>query len=511
MKLAIRKVIAAGVLLAVGLMGFSSPASAAKKAVSVNNTSMVVAEGVPPQTFDPIQSSQIATMYAWQNVYQGLVIAGLDGKIQPVLASKWTISKDGLTYDFTLRKGAQFSNGALLNADDVVYSFQRLKSKGLPYSQARFATVTSVTKIADDQVRFVLATPTAGFLLNLGSPYLIGSAIVNKKWTESNDPKLMMMGTGPFQMVSYSPNQQLVLKRNNFYWNKATVTTVANLTIRYMPDQSAQVAALQAGQIDLMFPNAESYLQIQKVPSIRTVAVNSASTIRLNLGTNNAPLDNVNVRRAISLALDRRGIVKGAFLGQAVPSAQIPPAYAWSIPVNQLQYQQVNIALAKKLLAKAGYPHGIKLTLNHLAGYATYLDRFAEIVKQQLGKAGIDVTIEANQNAVWLDKQNKANYQIMTNEYAFNGDPLFYLSPRPGRQGPNPPELDALIAAVSTGDPDNYTDGLRKIQIMEDNLVFPDITVAARKAWAAYGSKLTKVKLTPTLSRAFLADIKTKS
>src|SRR6056297_1842758 len=129
----------------------------------------VVAEDVPPQTFDPIQSSQIRTWYMWQLVYEGLLRAKLDGSLEPVLASEWTASDDGLTYDFTLRDGAMFADGSAVTAEDVVASFERLKSDGLPYAQDRFKSLESVEALDESQVRFNLSSPDAGFLLNLGN------------------------------------------------------------------------------------------------------------------------------------------------------------------------------------------------------------------------------------------------------------------------------------------------------------------------------------------------------
>ena len=471
---------------------------------------LVVAEDVVPQTFDPTQSSQIRTWYAWQLAYEGLVRADADGKIVPVLATKWTVDAAQTTYEFALREGVKFSDGSVMTADDVIASFQRLTERGLPYAKDRFKHLDSVTKVNDRTVRFKLKQPDAGFLLNIGSPFVVGSAILSAKWLQTNDPKLVMMGTGPFQMVSYAPNTQLVLKRNDNYWNKDGAAKVADLTVRYMPEQSAQIAALRSGQIDLMFPSAESRLQLSGAPGITTVAVSSTNTVRININTNRAPFSNPDFRRAMSLALNRAEIVQGAFLGEGVPSAQVPPSYSWAPKLTELKYQKHDIAQAKALVVKAGYPNGVDITLNHLAGYATYLDRFAEVLKSQMAQAGIRVTIQANQNAVWLDKQNRADYEIMTNEYAYQADPMFYLMPRPGRQGPTPAEMADLIAKTQTGSADDYTGALRKIAIMQDDLVYPDISVAARNAWVAHNAKVVAAKPDATLSRTFLASVALK-
>jgi peptide/nickel transport system substrate-binding protein len=193
-----------------------------------------------------------------------------------------------------------------------------------------------------------------------------------------------------------------------------------------------------------------------------------------------------------------------------VPSAQLPPSYTWAPKLAELKYQKHDVAQAKALLAKAGHPNGIDITLNHLAGYATYLDRMAELLKTQLAQAGIRVTIQANQNAVWLDKQNKADYELGDNEYAFQADPMFYLMPRPGRQGPTPPEMSELIAKAQSGSVDAYNGQLVKLAQMQDDLVFPDITVVARNAWVAHSAKVRSAAPDATLSRTFLANVSLK-
>lgn len=494
-------------LLAVGILVASYSAA---QDVSTKSASLVVAEEVVPQTFDPTQSSQIRTWYAWQLVYEGLVRADVGGKIVPVLASKWSVDAAQTGYEFTLRDGAKFSDGTPVVADDVVFSFQRLSERGLPYAKDRFSSLVAVTKVDERKVRFQLKQPDAGFLLNLGSPFLVGSAILSQKWAQTHDPKREMMGTGPFRMVSYTPNTQLVLKRNDNYWNKESAAKVSDLTIRYMPEQSAQIAALKSGQIDLMFPSAEGKLQLKGDPAITTVQVNSTNTLRLNINTNRAPFNNPDVRRAMSLALNRAEIVQGALLGEGVPSAQVPPSYTWAPKLEGLKYQKHDIAQAKTLLTKAGYPKGFDVTLNHLAGYTTYMDRFAELLKTQMAQADIRVTIQANQNAVWLDKQNKADYEIGDNEYAFQADPLFYLMPRPGRQGPNPTELASLISRAQNGSVEDYTAQLLKVAQMEDDLVFPDITVVARNAWVSFSGKVLSATPDATLSRTFLAGVTLK-
>lgn len=497
-------------LLALSLLTACGTGSSPTADSNSTGSKLVIAETVAPQTFDPIQSSQIATMYAWQLVYNGLVKVDGEGNIQPEIATEWAVSDDRLTYDFTIRSGAKFSDGSPLTADDVEFSFQRLLTEGLPYAQSRFTSLASVTKVDETHVRFQLKNPDAGFLLNLGSPFLIGSAIVSKEWAASHDLKTEVLGAGPFQVVSYAPNSQLVLTRNENYWDANAAAKYTDLLVKYMPDQAAQVAALQSGQVDLIFPSAENVLQLENSKTVQISSVAGANTVRLNINTGRPPFDNPDVRAAISLALDREATVTGAFLGQAAPSAQFSPSTPWSIPLDQLENQTRDVNKAKQLLAAAGYPNGIDITLTHLAGYATYLDRFADLVKTQLAEAGINVTIQAEQTPVWLERQNKADYDIMDNVYAFTGDPMSLLSPRPGRQGPTPLEVTALMEKAVQGNPAEYGANLQKLLQLETKLVFPDIAVAAPNATIAYGPNVTSATPDSTLARQFLMAVTLK-
>src|SRR5512140_2744632 len=153
-----------------GMLVLGLLAAAPGMAQTAAPKTLVVAEDVVPQTFDPTQSSQIRTWYAWQLVYEGLVRADASGKIVPVLATQWTVDPAQTTYEFTLREGVKFADGTPLVADDVLFSFQRLLEKGLPYAKDRFKSIDSVTKVDDQRVRFKLKQPDAGFLLNAGSP-----------------------------------------------------------------------------------------------------------------------------------------------------------------------------------------------------------------------------------------------------------------------------------------------------------------------------------------------------
>ena len=486
----------------------NSSQTAANGSSSKGNGNLVIAETTPPPTFDPIASSLNSAEYAWQLSYEGLVRTNADGKIEPLLATSWTVSPDGKTYVFKIRQGVVFANGDPLTSADVVFSFNRLKESGVPFSKDRLAAIESVSASDDYTVTFTLSELDPGFLSVLGDPLLAGTAILDKKWASDHDPKTAMMGTGPFAFGSYMPNQELNMVRNDRYWDEANMAKVAKLSVKYMPQQSTQVAALKSGTIDLMFPTAESHTQLTSISSVSIDQVTSDATMVLNFNTAKAPFDNVDVRRAVSLAIDRDALVKGTYLGGGEVSAQIPPNYAWAPKVGDLLYQHTDRAQAKALLAQAGYSNGLDVTLNHYAGYTDYFDRFSQLVKSQLAEVGIRVTIQPNQQAVWLDKMNKGGAQFSDNEYGYGADPMLYLSPRPGRQGPPPSAVAAALAnAAKAASPESYQTALVALEKANAEYVYPHLALGARAVWVATAKGVSNVHLEPTLSRSFLAAV----
>ena len=468
---------------------------------------LVVAEDNAPDTFDPIGTSLGAARLAWQCCYETLVDALPDGSIAPLLAASWTVAEDGLSYVFTLRDDVEFHNGEPLTADDVVYSFERNLESGVPYAQSRLGNLVTVEALGDHEVEMQLSAPDAAFLFSIGNPFPAGVAILNREAAAVSSPATAMVGTGPFKMVSYAPGTELVLEAFDGYWQPG-VPGVDELVIRYMPEQASQIAALIAGEIDIMFPGADSYLVLQDQAGVAIESVLTAIVPSLDVNLGAPPVDDVRVRRAIALAIDRQAIVDGALFGEGAPSAKIPSSLDWAVPLGDLSDYERNVQLARELLAEAGFPDGLDLTINHLTGFAPYLDRVVEILQQQLAEAGINLTIEANEVTVWVDKLVNADYQIGMNEYAYESDPLGYLVVREGRHGETPPEYASAQEAARTGDPDQLIPAIQDLQRLHAELMFPQIPLAVRGGWVAYNSNVvSNVIVDYTLSRKFLAEV----
>lgn len=465
---------------------------------------LVVAEDGVPVTFDPTQSALIKTSFVWQWVYESLVEVKPDGSIDPLLATEWDTSEDGLTYTFTLRDGVTFHNGETFEADDVVFTFERLMDEGVPYATDRFPTFESVEATDESTVVFHLSEPDSGFLSNQGNPFMFGAAILNREAAETVDFATEMVGTGPFQWESYDPDRQLTLSRFEDYWREG-MPRADEVVVRYMPEQSAQVAALRSGEIDVMFPSAETYLSLKDDPDLQIETVSSSNVIRLNIA-GNPPFDDERVRQALALAIDRQEIVDGAMLGAGTPAGYVPPAYEWSTPVAELAHHTQDVERAKELLAEAGHPDGFSIEISHLADYGTYMDRYIEILQNQLEQIGITSNIVPREITTWQDYLVTADYDITPNEFSFQPDPYWYVVPRDGRQGPTPDELQALLDEAKAASAEELPGLINEIEVWSAEHVYPDLAIAARDQWVVAREGVDLATPEFSLSRRFLFE-----
>ena len=483
-------------------------APAAQSRPSAAGSTLVVSFTTAPDTLDPQKSPLNQTWPAWQLSYECLLKATADGKIAPQLATSYKVDAAALNYDFALRPNVRFHNGALMTSADVVYTFDRLKASGIPYAQNRFPTLTSVTAQGPRAVRFTLSKPDPGFLLNMGDPFTVACAILSKKAGESNDLTTQMVGTGPFAMVSYAPTRQLKVKRFDQYWgNKANV---ANLQIDYTPEASAQLVALLAGKADLIFPDPSIVRPLKGASkTIKIGSVIAATTLRVEFSAAKAPFSNVNVRRAVELAIDRPEAIRGTYLGYGRPAAHIPTGYPWSPALKSYKYiGKHDVAGAKQLLAQAGYPNGFSTSYMYIAGNSPASDRFAQVLKSQLGAVGIDLTLDPVDTPTYLARLGKADYGLAFNQYPYFSDPLLYTSPRPARNGPVPDAVQTLVdkARASTKNAD-YLQTIRDLSVTEDDQGFPNFVVASPTQFIAYRRNVSNVKLDFSISWLFLTKV----
>ncbi len=312
-----------------------------------------------PAGFDPVRGPSGMSHVVIEQVYSTLMALDPDAKPYPELAQSYKVTNGGLTYAFTLRRGVKFHNGDELTADDVKFSFDRLRAPKSGYSYgAQVETIKSVDAVDRYTVRFQLSKVTGPFLIYMAFP---GSSIVPKKLVESgHDLNAKPVGTGPFQFVSYEPRSAIKFQRNPNYFEKGKPYFDA-MEYRIISDITALTDALLSGVVN--FSNEippKDFAKVKASPGLTAVTLEGSRYNWLLLNNAKKPFDNPKVRQAVSFALDRQALVDGAFFGLATPIlGGVIPKWNWGYADITFVPPKGDPAKAKALLADAGYPNGV--------------------------------------------------------------------------------------------------------------------------------------------------------
>jgi peptide/nickel transport system substrate-binding protein len=309
---------------------------------------------------DPAETEGIITpfmvLYA---LHDALVKPMPSGLNTPSLAESWSQSKDGLTYEFVIRKGVRFHNGDPVTAADVKFSFERYKGSGAKLLKDR---VREVQIVDGSRVRFVLKEAWPDFMTFYGTSATGAGWIVPKAYVEKvgeDGFKKAPIGAGPYKFVSFNPGVELVMEAFDGYWRKTP--SVKRLVYRSLPEETTRAAALKKGEIDIAYlltgPVAE---EVQRTPGFKLVAPKeSPAVFWLDLPDQwdpKSPWHDRRVRQAASHAIDRQGLNQAETLGFSKPTGSlIPRALEFS---RVYEPDAFDAPKAKKLLAEAGYPNG---------------------------------------------------------------------------------------------------------------------------------------------------------
>jgi len=341
----------------------------------------------------------IAPFLVLYAIHDALVKPMPGGDNTPCLAESWTVSKDGLSYEFVLRKGARFHNGEPVTGEDVKFSFDRYKGAGATLLKEK---VKEVQVLAPNRVRFVLKEPWPDFMTFYGTSATGAAWIVPKKYVEKvgdDGFKKAPIGAGPYKVVSYNPGIELVMEAFDGYWRK--VPNVKRLVFRSMPDETTRASALKAGEVDIVyFVNGPVAEEIKRTPGLRLAAAKPPGVTFLDLPEQwdpKSPWADHRVRLAASYALDRNALNQAETLGFSRPTgALIPRSLEFARPYDPPAYDP---AQAKKLLAEAGYPNGFDA--GELTPFPPYFG-LAESVVNYLQAVGIRTRMRTMERAAFL-------------------------------------------------------------------------------------------------------------
>ena len=321
------------------------------------------------------------------------------GIMTPSLAESWTMSKDGLTYEFVLRKGTKFHNGDPVTPEDVKFSFERYKGSSAGLLKAK---VKEIQVAAPNKVRFVLKEPWEEFMSFYGTSATGAGWIVPKKYIEKVGEdafKKAPVGAGPYRFVSVQPGVELVLEAFPDYWRKAP--NVKRLVMRSINDESTRAAAVKTGEVDMAYLFGGAIAgDLRRTPGIKVVAPLVYGIYWLDFLDQwdpKSPWRDQRVRMAANLAIDRQALNEAEMLGLGrLTGSFVPPTFEYALHLKPPTYDPKR---AKQLLVEAGYPNGFDAgDLTPLPPYAS----LGEAVGGYLQAIGIRSRVRAMERATFL-------------------------------------------------------------------------------------------------------------
>jgi peptide/nickel transport system substrate-binding protein len=358
---------------------------------------------------DPLETEALLTPYmVLYAIHDALVKPMPSGILAPSLAESWSISKDGRSWDFALRKGIRFHNGDPVTADDVKFSFERYRGAAATVLKER---VREVQVVDPGRVRFVLKEAWPDFMTFYGTTASAAAWVVPKKYVEKvgDDAfKKAPIGAGPYKVVSVQPGVELVLEAYEGYWR--TVPHVKRLVMRSISDETTRLAALKKGEVDIAYlfsgPTAE---ELRRTSGLRLVPVQLDSPFWIDLPEQwdpKSPWHDRRVRLAASLAVDRQALNHAETLGFArLTGSIVPRRFEFALSFEPPPFDAKR---ARELLADAGYPNGFDA-----GDFIPYPPYFAmgEAIQGQLQAVGIRSRVRTMERAAfltaWRQKQLK--------------------------------------------------------------------------------------------------------
>jgi peptide/nickel transport system substrate-binding protein len=412
--------IALGLVILLGLAGFAGAQTA--------GGSLTVAINAEPPVLDPTAStSQEIARIMYDNVLQGLVKFNPKGEIVPSLAESWKISPGGLTYTFVLRRNVKFHNGSDFTAADVVAKLERARNPQSGHTHPEYyRDVTKVETPNAGTVVIKLKQPNSEFLMNLARP----DSIIGPKG-RIDEQKTQPIGTGPFRFVTWERGVGVRLERFGQYYVRGR-PYLERATFRFLPDQNTQLAALRAGDLDVLGYGVipENALAVQQDPNLKIITGTSTAEITVGMNNSRPPFDDVRVRRAMQHAINKDELVRGVMMGfgTKIGSHRSPAEWCY---VDTSGVYQPDQARARALLSEAGFGPNNPLTFTFtLAAPYPYERRIGEAISAQLARVGVNARLEVVEWATWLSRVFRgADYQMTIIGHSEPNDIEIYANP----------------------------------------------------------------------------------
>lgn len=387
----------------------------------------VIAKQSEPQAIDPHFSRTGPNQHIAEHIFDRLIQPNDKEAMAPGLAVSWK-QIDDLTLEFKLRSGVKFHDGSDFTAADVLFSMERVPK--VPNSPASYANdvkdIVEAKAIDPLTVRFRSKIPNPLLLAQIGRIYIVSKKVAGTATTQDFNSGKAAIGTGPYKFVSWTPGDQLVLQRNEAYWD--VKPHFQRVTLKFISNDAARVAALLSGSADLIDavpPN--DFGTLKNNPKCSLWGAPSPTLIYIHMDSNRDktpfvmdksgrpldrnPLKDKRVRLALSKLIDRKMIIERVMYGSGEPAGQMVAKGLFGHHPNMgpIPY---DLEGAKKLLAEAGYPNGFSLTLHSASDRYVFQSEIVQAVAQFLARGGIDIKVETMPTNVFMPRATKQEFSF---------------------------------------------------------------------------------------------------
>ena len=491
---------------------------------------LVIGLRAGPDSIDPHWSTLGSQAEALRQIYDTLVDVDDTLQLQPGLAESWE-AVDDTTWDFKLREGVTFHDGTPFTAEDAKFSIDRIPEVTGPMSMTLYTKYVESVEVIDD---YTLRVNTKGIAPALPNdftrlfvvPSETGAGVGNEEFNSGD----AAIGTGPYRFVSWEPKGDLVLDRYEDHWRGETPWE--RVVRKEIPDDAARVAALRSGQVDLInYVPATDYLSMQNNSELETFISDSVYILNVQPSVKDEepqpirvngeevegnPLQDLRVRKALDLAINRDVLVNVVLEGLGTPANQLMPEGFFGY-TDELGAKEYDIEQAKALLAEAGYPDGFEVdftcTNNRVPGDAVVCEALA----QMWSRLGLTVNAQALNGTVFFPAAANEEYTMamsawgtLTGEAAYTyGAMIHSKDPEKGfgnfnRTGYSNPEFDEVfVRGTQTLDAEERRKLYEEASLiaMEDRALIP--TVILQSVWAADAGTLTFTPRVDQETRAY--------